>query len=103
MKLTEKTIAGLKLPAGMDEQLVSDDELTGLSLRLRRGADGVAKSWVYRYMVGGLRTKSRSPSPATTSPPPASAPEICRHASALATTPHESGRKRGRMLSRLLK
>jgi integrase len=57
VKLTEKTIAGLKLPAGMDEQLVGDDELTGLSLRLRRGADGVAKSWVYRYMVGGARHK----------------------------------------------
>src|SRR5262249_32035523 len=57
MKLTEKTIAGLELPAGVDERLFSDDDLTGLSLRLRRGAKGIAKSWVYRYAIAGTSRK----------------------------------------------
>src|SRR5262245_27598213 len=58
MKLTEKIVAGLMLPAGADERLFSDDELTGLSLRLRRGANGgVSKSWVYRYAVAGTPRK----------------------------------------------
>ena len=38
MKLTEKVIARLELPAGVSERLFSDDDLTGLSLRLRRTA-----------------------------------------------------------------
>src|SRR5262245_37087739 len=57
MKLTEKTIAGLELPAGVNERLFSDDDLTGLSLRLRRGAKGIAKSWVYRCMIAGVPRK----------------------------------------------
>ena len=57
MKLTEKTIAGLELPAGINERLFSDDDLTGLSLRLRRGANGIARSWVYRYALGGMARK----------------------------------------------
>src|SRR5262245_16110777 len=57
MKLTEKTIAGLELPAGVDERLFSDDDLTGLSLRLRRGAKGIARSWVYRYAIAGTPRK----------------------------------------------
>jgi len=57
MKLTEKTVAGLKLPPGVDERLFSDDDLTGLSLRLRRGANGVARSWVYRYAIAGASRK----------------------------------------------
>jgi integrase len=57
MKLTEKIVAGLELPAGVGERLFSDDELTGLSLRLRRGANGVSKSWVYRYAIAGVPRK----------------------------------------------
>ena len=57
MKLTEKTIAALKLPTGVDERLFSDDDLTGLSLRLRRGAKGIARSWVYRYAIAGTSRK----------------------------------------------
>jgi integrase len=57
MKLTEKTIAGLKLPAAAAERLFSDDGLTGLSLRLRRGATGVARTWVYRYSIAGIPRK----------------------------------------------
>jgi integrase len=57
MKLTEKVVAGLKLPAGIDDWLVSDDDLTGLNLRLRRGAKGVAKSWLYRYAIAGTERR----------------------------------------------
>src|SRR5262245_37710542 len=57
MRLTEKAIAALKLPAGIDERLFSDEDLTGLAVRLRRGANGVAKSWVYRYTVAGAPRK----------------------------------------------
>jgi integrase len=57
MKLTEKSIAKLHLPAGVDERLFSDDTLSGLSLRLRRGANGIAKSWVYRYTIAGVPRK----------------------------------------------
>ena len=53
MKLTEKSITKLDLPAGVNERLFSDDNLTGLSLRLRRGANGIARSWVYRYTIAG--------------------------------------------------
>ena len=57
MKLTEKAVAGLTLPDSVNERLFGDDEVTGLSLRLRRGASGVARSWVYRYMVAGTPRK----------------------------------------------
>src|SRR5262245_61852636 len=57
MKLTEKVVAGLKLPAGVDDWLVSDDDLTGLNLRLRRGAKGIARSWIYRYTIAGAERR----------------------------------------------
>lgn len=57
MKLTEKVVAGLTLPDGVNERLFSDDEVTGLSVRLRRGANGVTRSWAYRYMVAGVARK----------------------------------------------
>jgi integrase len=57
MKLTDKAIAGLKLPPGVNERLFNDDDLTGLSLRLRRGHNGIAKSWVYRYSIAGAARK----------------------------------------------
>jgi len=44
MKLTEKIVATLQLPTGVNERLFGDDDLTGLSLRLRRGANSIAKS-----------------------------------------------------------
>ena len=57
MKLTEKAVVQRDLPAELDEQFISDDDLTGLYLRLRRGAASVVKSWVYRYTVAGARHK----------------------------------------------
>src|SRR5262245_43948209 len=57
MKLTEKAVAALTLPAGAEERLFSDDDLAGLNLRLRRGANGIARSWVYRYSIAGAPRK----------------------------------------------
>jgi integrase len=57
MKFTEKAVAALDLPAGVNERLFTDSELTGLSLRLRRGASGITRSWVYRYSVAGTHRK----------------------------------------------
>ena len=47
----------MDLPIGVNERLFSDDALTGLSLRLRRGANGITKSWVYRYVIAGSPRK----------------------------------------------
>jgi integrase len=57
MKLTEKTVAKLDLSPHVDERLFADDDLTGLSLRLRRSAHGVARSWIYRYTIAGVAHK----------------------------------------------
>src|SRR5262245_50865787 len=57
MKLTEKAVTALMLPAGVGERLFSDGDLAGLSLRLRRGANGIARSWVYRYSIAGAPRK----------------------------------------------
>jgi integrase len=53
MKLTEQTISGLTLRPGEDERLIADDAMTGLRLRLRQGAKGIRKSWVFKYSVAG--------------------------------------------------
>jgi integrase len=57
VKLTERIIARLDLPTGVKERLIGDDDLTGLSLRLRRGSAGIVRSWVFRYSHGGGRHK----------------------------------------------
>lgn len=64
MKLTEKIIPRITLPVGVEERLFSDDELPGLSLRLRRrrrGGASIAKSWVYRYAIAGTSRKPTLP------------------------------------------
>jgi integrase len=53
MKLTDKAVAALTLRPGERERLVADDDMTGLRLRIRQGADGVTKRWVYRYSRRG--------------------------------------------------
>jgi hypothetical protein len=40
MKLTEKAITQLSLPGGINDQLISDDDLDNFGLRLRRRANG---------------------------------------------------------------
>jgi integrase len=53
MKLTEQTISSLILRPGEGERLVADDAMTGLRLRLRQGAKGIRKTWVFKYSVAG--------------------------------------------------
>ena len=52
MKLTDKIVAVLTLKPGETERLIADDDMTGLRLRLRRGAKGITKRWVYKYSRG---------------------------------------------------
>ena len=56
MKLTDKAVAALSLRAGEREQLVADDEMTGLRLRIRAGSKGVSKRWVFKYSRGGTQS-----------------------------------------------
>jgi integrase len=59
MKLTEKMITKLSLPDGVDDRLISDDELDNFGLRLRRRADGqVGKSWILRYWIAGKERRA---------------------------------------------
>jgi integrase len=49
MKLTAKSIQGLKLPAGKTDQLFWDDDIPGLGLRVRAGG---SRNWVFQYALG---------------------------------------------------
>lgn len=49
MRLNQKTIAGVVLPAGKSELVVFDEDLPGFGLRIR--ASG-ARSWVYQFKIG---------------------------------------------------
>ena len=56
MKLTSKTVAGLKLPAGKTDHIEWDDDLPGFGFRLRMSGDRVRRSWVVQYRrAGGTR------------------------------------------------
>jgi integrase len=50
MRLTDKTVPGLALPAGKSEQIVFDDKLPGFGVRIREGAARAV--WVYQYRAG---------------------------------------------------
>jgi integrase len=49
MKLSNASVAGLKLPAGKSELLVFDDTLPGFGVRLRAGGK---RSWIAQYRIG---------------------------------------------------
>ena len=49
MRLTDKSVAALHLPAGKSEATFFDSELAGFGLRLRAGG---ATRWVYQYDFG---------------------------------------------------
>jgi integrase len=49
MRLTEKTLATLKLPASKTEAIIFDDDLAGFGVRLRAG--GTAR-WIFQYKIG---------------------------------------------------
>lgn len=53
MKLSNATVAGLKLPDGKTEIIVFDDTLPGFGLRIRSGGK---RTWIAQYRVG---TKQR--------------------------------------------
>jgi integrase len=59
MKLTEKVVAALILPAGKTEHVAWDDELPRFGFRLRRSHDGsaVLKSWTVQYRHGGRKPR----------------------------------------------
>ena len=49
MKLSNASVAGLKLPEGKSELLVFDDTLAGFGVRLRAGGK---RSWIAQYRIG---------------------------------------------------
>jgi integrase len=54
VKLTDKIVAALTLPAGKKDVIHFDDTLTGFGYRLRKGAGGkVLRSWVAQYRRAG--------------------------------------------------
>jgi integrase len=53
MKLTEKTIAGLQLPAGLTDKIYFDDALPRFGYRLQRSGDAVRCSWIVQYRRAG--------------------------------------------------
>src|SRR5262249_59960695 len=59
VKLTNKVVAALTLPAGKAEHIEWDDELPRFGLRLRRSHDGkrVMRSWTVQYRHGGRKPR----------------------------------------------
>ena len=53
MKLTVKTVAGIRLPAGKTDHIEWDDNLPGFGLRLRVSGDRSHKTWVAQYRAHG--------------------------------------------------
>jgi integrase len=54
MKLTQKAVAALMLPAGKTDVIFFDDEIAGFGFRLRLGAGGkILRSWICQYRHGG--------------------------------------------------
>lgn len=61
VKLTNSNWETLKLPAdGPSEKTVSDPVTKGLFLRLRRGKDGTAGKWVYRFRPATIEVKKKA-------------------------------------------
>src|SRR5215471_9354810 len=53
MKITARTIAGLKLPGDKDDAIYFDDEMPGFGIRLRVSGQQVRRSWVAQYRSFG--------------------------------------------------
>ena len=56
MKLTKATVAGLSLPAGCDDKIYWDDDISLFGVRLRKGG---SKGWVFWYRLGGRASPLR--------------------------------------------
>ncbi len=59
MKLTAKTIGGIRLPAGKTDHIEWDDDLPGFGLRLRGSGDRSRKTWVAQYRAQGRTRRMR--------------------------------------------
>jgi integrase len=53
MKITARTIAGLKLPGGKNDAIYFDDDMPGFGIRLRVSGAQVRRSWVAQYRSFG--------------------------------------------------
>jgi hypothetical protein len=53
MKITARTVAGLKLPGGKNDAIYFDDDMPGFGLRLRVSGRQVRRSWVAQYRSFG--------------------------------------------------
>jgi len=53
MKITARTIAGLKLPRGKNDAIYFDDDMPGFGIRLRVSGEQVRRSWVAQYRSFG--------------------------------------------------
>jgi integrase len=58
LKLNNRTVARLQLPAGRDDVIHFDDDLAGFGYRLRRSGDRVLRSWVCQYRAHGRTRRS---------------------------------------------
>jgi integrase len=56
MKLDQRAVAQLKLPASKSDVIYFDDDLAGFGLRIRAGSGRTRRTWVVQYKVRG-RTK----------------------------------------------
>jgi Arm DNA-binding domain len=52
-KLTAKTVAAAKLPAGKTDAIIFCSEMPGFGLRLRCSGDQVRRSWIIQYRRAG--------------------------------------------------
>jgi integrase len=64
LKIDAKTIAGLELPKGRNEDFVWDEALEGFGLRLRRSGDGLRRTYVVQYRIGARRSRRITVGPA---------------------------------------
>ena len=53
MKITARTVVGLKLPNGKDDVIHFDDDMPGFGIRLRISGEQVRRSWVAQYRSFG--------------------------------------------------
>src|SRR5215472_4329364 len=54
MKLLQKTVPSLTLPAGKSEHIFFDDDLPGFGLRIRTGG---SRNWIFQYKLGAKQRR----------------------------------------------
>jgi integrase len=54
MRLTIKSVEGLKLPREKTDHIEFDDDVTGFGLRLREGG---SRTWIYQYRIGSKQRR----------------------------------------------